>query len=113
MKKLLLAAAAAGALFGCTGASLEGEWVQPVPALPGQVQGMRLEAGGNASSVNMQTLLYTHWSRHGGNLVLEGKSVGNGQTLVFSESYRIEKLTREKLVLVASAGEKLEFTRRK
>ncbi len=113
MKKLFLPAAAAVVLFGCTGASLEGEWLQPVPALPGQVQGMRLEAGGNAYSINMQTLLYTRWNRHEDNLILEGKSLGNGQTLVFSESYRIEKLTRQKLVLAGSAGEKLEFTRRK
>ena len=82
-------------LAGCHEPAVEGKWLQPVPGMAG----VWLEDGGKASSINMSTLVYESWSRRGSELVLQGKSIGNGQTIDFSEAYRIKKLTDRELVL--------------
>ena len=46
MKKLVTTLSAAVLLAACGGPSLEGNWVQPVPGLEGQTQGMSLQAAG-------------------------------------------------------------------
>lgn len=101
MKKLLLVCVAVG-LAACAAAvgetTLVGSWVEPIAGLPG-VQGIKLEAGGKASSINMATLQYETWTQDGENLVLTGKSIGNGQTIDFTDTLKIEKLTPEDLVL--------------
>lgn len=85
---------------GCSGGeSVVGEWVEPVPGMPGQVQGFTLEADGSASSVNMATLLYESWEKDGEMLVLTGKSLGNGQTIAFSDTLLIESLDKDQIVL--------------
>lgn len=83
--------------------TLEGEWTQPVNGMPGKVQGMLLAADGKASSIDMATLLYESWSREADRLILSGKSLGNGQTISFSDTLRIDRLTADSLIL--SAGE--------
>ena len=82
-------------LAGCHEPAVEGKWLQPVPGMAGAVQGVWLEDGGKASSINMSTLVYESWSRRGSELVLQG----NGQTIDFSEAYQIKKLTDRELVL--------------
>ena len=59
-KKMLAATLLMGLLAACGGnsASIVGSWVEPVPGLEGQVQGIKMEEGGVASSVNMATLVY-------------------------------------------------------
>ena len=49
-----------GLLAACGGnsASIVRSWGEPVPGLEGQVQGIKMEEGGVASSVNMSTLVY-------------------------------------------------------
>ena len=64
-------------LAGCHEPAVEGKWLQPVPGMAGAVQGVWLEDGGKASSINMSTLVYESWSRRGSELVLQGKSIGN------------------------------------
>ena len=86
-------------LAGCHEPAVEGKWLQPVPGMAGAVHGVWLEDGGKASSINMSTLVYESWSSRGSELVLQGKSIGNGQTIDFSEAYRIKKLTDRELVL--------------
>lgn len=78
--------------------SLTGRWVQPIPGQQG-VQGMLLEKDGKASSVNMSTLVFRSWKQEDNALILGGESVGNGQTLVFSDTLRVERLTADSLVL--------------
>ena len=95
-------------LAGCHEPAVEGKWLQPVPGMAGAVQGVWLEDGGKASSINMSTLVYE--SRRGSELVLQGKSIGNGQTIDFSEAYRIKKLTDRELVLQAGKAV-LQFSR--
>lgn len=92
--------AAAAFLTACVGGpSLEGKWVEPIPGMENQVQGVSLEKDGKASSINSATLQYKSWVRQGDTLVLSGQSLGNGQTIDFVDSYQIEKLSDKELVL--------------
>jgi len=79
--------------------SLVGAWVQPNPIDAEQVQGFYLYVEGEAGSINMSTLVYEHWSVADGVLMLSGKSVGNGQTIDFSETWNIEHLDACELVI--------------
>ncbi len=78
---------------------ITGVWVQPVPGMDG-VQGMELKGDGSASSVNMSTLLYHSWRLYGNQLILAGKSVGNGQTIDFVDTLSVERFSADTLVLV-------------
>ena len=86
-------------LTACNGASIEGAWVQPVPGMEQMSQGIRIKAGGKASSINMATLQYETWEKKGNQLVLTGNSIGNRQTLPFSDTWTIEKLTSDSLII--------------
>lgn len=77
----------------------EGIWVEPVPSFENQVQGFSLEVNGKASSINMSTLKYEGWKTEGNNLILSGKSIGNKQTLPFSDTLYIKEYSDSKLVL--------------
>lgn len=78
-------------LSACTTPSdpVAGTWVEPIPGMPGKVQGFRLEADGGASSVNMATLTTERWKREGDRLILEGKSIGNGQTIEYRDEWTV------------------------
>lgn len=78
---------------------LIGAWVQPNPIDAERVQGFNLYVEGDASSINMSTLLYEEWSIDGRELTLSGRSIGNGQTLDFSETWSIERLDARELVI--------------
>ena len=86
-------------LTACNEASIEGAWVQPVPGMEQMSQGIKIEAGGKASSINMATLQYETWEKKGDQLVLTGNSIGNRQTLLFSDTWTIEKLTSDSLII--------------
>lgn len=90
---------AAVLLMACSGAGIEGSWVEPVPGMEHMLQGIKIESGGKASSINMATLQYETWENKGDKLILTGKSIGNHQTLSFTDTLIIEKLTRDSLVL--------------
>lgn len=79
--------------------SLVGKWVQPVPGMSRMEQGFVLAEDGKASSVNMATLSYQRWEKQNDRLILSGESMGNHQTIAFSDTFAIEKLTRDSLVL--------------
>lgn len=91
--------------------AIEGTWMQPIPGLPGR-QGVCLEKGGEATSVNMYTLIYKTWKRQGDRLILTGESVGNGQSLSFIDTLDIRKLTADSLVLAKGEWE-IAYTREK
>ncbi|HJD19635.1 MAG TPA: lipocalin family protein [Candidatus Avelusimicrobium excrementipullorum] len=113
MKKLVTTLSAAVLLAACGGPSLEGNWVQPVPGLEGQTQGMSLQTGGAASSLNMATLLYESWSVSGNTLTLTGTSVGNGQTIEFTQTYTFSMPDENTLILTGENGGTQSFTRQK
>ena len=82
-----------------TPASLSGSWTQPVPGQPGHVQGMQLLPDGRAVSINMHTLLYQGWQLDGSRLILTGKSMGNGNSSLFTATSTIDSLSRNTLIL--------------
>ncbi len=90
---------AVAAFAACSGNDLVGEWVEPIPGMENQIQGISLEKDGIASSINMSTLQYEKWERKGDMLILSGKSIGNHMTLSFADTLMIEKLTADELIL--------------
>ena len=90
-----------GILTACGGHSMSvvGAWVEPGPGMEGKVQGIKIEEGGNASSINMATLVYESWKQNGDQLILTGKSIGNGQTIEFTDTLEIKKLSADSLIL--------------
>lgn len=82
---------------------LIGSWVQPIPGMPDQIQGIDIHENGEASSINMATLVFESWSSPESDpdhqLILCGQSIGNGITTSFCDTVKIEKLTQDSLVL--------------
>lgn len=105
MRKALLFLAAAIVLVSChtntkyTERELVGLWVEPIPGMK-TMQGIALKEGGEACSINMATLLYKHWECNGRELLLTGKSVGNKQTIAFTDTLKIEKVSSDSLILI-------------
>lgn len=105
MRKVLLFIAAAVVFVSChtntrySEQELVGLWVEPIPGM-NNVQGVALEEGGEVHSINMATLLYEHWECNGSELLLTGKSVGNHQTIAFTDTLKIEKVSADSLILM-------------
>lgn len=78
---------------------LEGKWVEPIPGLADQVQGIHLMPEGKASSINMATLQYETWEKQGDKLIVSGKSIGNAQTIPFTDTLTIVTCRRDRLEL--------------
>ena len=111
---MLAATLLTGLLAACGGntTSIVGAWVEPMPGMEGQVQGIKMEEGGIASSVNMATLVYESWKQEGNQLVLTGKSIGNGQTIEFTDTMAIKKLTPDSLIL-DNRGMEIRYAKQK
>ncbi|MBQ8307562.1 MAG: hypothetical protein IJX56_02015 [Alistipes sp.] len=78
---------------------LLGRWIEVGPdAAYGM--GIELAPKGNAYSIGMQTLIFRAWQlTPQGEILLSGHSLGNGQSLSFSEEWRIQHLSSESLIL--------------
>lgn len=87
------------AFSACGGADIEGKWVEPIPGMEDQLQGIYLQKDGNASSINMSTLQYENWEKKDDRLILSGKSIGNHEVISLTDTLDIEKLTKDELVL--------------
>lgn len=113
-KKMLVMAVLAAGLQACGGSSLSvvGSWVEPIPGMEGQVQGIDMKEGGKASSVNMATLVYETWAQNGDQLILGGKSIGNGQTIEFTDTMTIIKITADSLIL-DNQGMEIHYVKQK
>ncbi len=92
---------------------IAGTWVEPNPIEEGQFQGMKLEPDGSASSVNMFTLVYRYWVLEGDKLILSGQSIGNKQTIDFTDTLKVLKLDDESLVLANGNNEVKGYVRQK
>lgn len=103
----ILAAAALFLLSACSSPKdqLIGSWTQPIPGQETNVQGFKLEENGKASSINMSTLQYKSWSSTGKQLLLSGKSIGNGLTIEFTDTLLIQKITADSLILRRGQGQ--------
>ena len=60
----------------------------PDPISPESVMGIEIMVEGEAKSINMATLVYTSWELQGetNKILLKGQSLGNGQTIDFTET---------------------------
>ena len=108
MKKQIFSMAVMAVVFAACGGTkapvtVVGSWIMPIDGQPGEVQGIKLEENGEASSINMHTLVYKEWEQQGDQLYLTVKSIGNG----------IDKLTPDSLVLSSNYGYTLEYVRQK
>lgn len=99
-KKVLTIVLLTGVFMACESnkATITGTWVEPIPGMEGE-QGITIDEGGIASSVNMATLVYESWKQEGDKLFLKGKSIGNGGTFEFTDTMRIQQLTADSLIL--------------
>ena len=78
-----------------TCARLLGRWIE---AEDGMGMGIEFEAGGTARSIGMQTLIFTGWEQlPDGGLKLNGYSIGNGNTITFSEEWEIQELEPDQI----------------
>ena len=115
MKKNLFAAGSLLLLVSCAGSAsyenLPGHWIESMPANPQIVQGIRLDADGGAASIGMHTLRYVGWERHGDRLVLRGRSIGNGQTLDFSDTLEIIRLDADTMSLGKEGRYRVDYAR--
>ena len=90
-----------------------GSWIMPVDGQPGKMQGIRLDEDGEASSINMATLVYKYWKQQWYELYLTVKSIGNGVEIEGIDTLKIEKLTTDSLVLNSNYGYTLRYAKEK
>ena len=92
MKNFTLIACLTLGLISCSNTGYEkkipGSWCEPIPGRAQDVQGIKFQKDGKASSINMATLQYKSWKINGKTLILEGESTGNRQTLHFTARQR-------------------------
>ena len=118
MKTLLLAATVLIiAMTACnekkSKVTIIGSWIMPIDRQPGKMQGIRLDEDGEASSINMATLVYKYWEQQGDELYLTVKSIGNGVEIEGIDTLKIEKLTTDSLVLNSNYGYTLRYAKEK
>lgn len=79
---------------------LLGRWIETGEGSDEYGMGFELASGGVAYSIGMQTLVFTAWepTRSGG-LKLSGNSIGNGNTISFSEEWEILDLGPSRLTI--------------
>lgn len=105
MNKSMMLVVAVGVLASCHTATQKdmkdfaGNWIEVMPANTQYVQGVTLNTDGTASSIGMATLKYDSWSLSDDRLILNGKSIGNGQTLDFSDTLDVVNLTTDSMTL--------------
>lgn len=95
-----------------TYAEAVGRWTTPDPLDPAKVMGIEIEVEGLAQSIDMATLVYRSWQLQGeaGKILLQGESIGNGQTIPFTQTGVIAKDAAGKLTL-AIEGAEMVFSR--
>lgn len=76
-----------------TYAEAVGRWTMPDPIDPDAVMGVEIMVEGAAQSINMATLVYSSWELQGeaDKILLKGQSIGNGQTIDFTQTGVIAK----------------------
>lgn len=88
-----------------------GRWVQPIPGQESKVEGIELKQDGTAESINMATLVVEKWSQDSTTLTLSGKSIGNGVTSDFTETYTVAQGDKNSLTLIQNGSIIWSFTK--
>jgi hypothetical protein len=91
--------------------SVLGAWVQTIEGMEPAEQGFSLLDSAMATSVNMETLKYTHWKQQGDTLMLSGLSIGNGVSFAFTDTCRFQLTHTDTLVLTYSYGKQVFWRR--
>lgn len=70
-----------------------GKWTMADPIAPESVMGIEIDVEGAAQSINMATLVYKSWElqEEAGKILLKGQSIGNDQTIDFTQTGVIAK----------------------
>ena len=63
------------------------------------MEGFQLNEDGTVASINMATLQYEAWECKDDTLLLSGKSIGNGQTIDFTDTLTISALSADSMTL--------------
>ncbi|MEG1611131.1 MAG: lipocalin family protein [Alistipes sp.] len=92
---------------------IQGEWVEPNPIDAAQVQGFNIKQDGSVEMINMATLSYTHWDFDLKDLILQGQSMGNGQTIDFADTMNVVKLDADTLILSKNGEVVFKLARKK
>ncbi|WP_300726752.1 lipocalin family protein [uncultured Bacteroides sp.] len=79
--------------------AIEGTWVEVAPDSVIAVQGVVLEQGGKAASVNPAALQYESWQKEGNLLILTGGAMANGQAISVVDTFTILKVTDTEMIL--------------
>lgn len=99
----------------CNEKQLLGEWHEIMPVNKHIIQGVILEKDGKASSVGMATLKYNGWqllnSGKECRIVLSGESIGNGQTIQFTDTLNVISLNRDTLTLGKGDMYRIQYTK--
>lgn len=80
--------AAAGDSTQVDDSAMLGSWTMPDPIDTTKTMGVKLEAGGKASSINMATLPYSTWKiLNDTTIEITGVSKGNGQDINIKDTF--------------------------
>ena len=109
MKNFTLIACLTLGLISCSNTGYEKKI--PGSGRAQDVQGIKFQKDGKASSINMATLQYKSWKINGKTLILEGESTGNRQTLHFSDTLNIIQLDKDQLILKKGVGYQIHYKR--
>lgn len=86
-----------------------GHWIEVMPVNRHIIQGITLKENGSAQSIGMKTLQYENWKLENNKLTLSGKSIGNGQTIDFSDTYDVIEINPETLKLSKNGQYQIEY----
>lgn len=86
-----------------------GHWLEVMPVNRHIIQGITIKDKGTAKSIGMKTLQYESWKLENNKLTLSGKSIGNGQTISFSDTYDIIEISPKTLKLGKYGKYQIEY----
>ena len=92
---------------------LIGKWIEVMPVNKNITQGISLKENGQASSIGMATLKYETWQIKDGKITLTGKSIGNHQTIDFTDTLDIIEISPDRLILQKYGTYQIHYTRQK
>lgn len=106
MKKTLLIITVMLFAYACKQAApkVEGSWVAPIEGMEPFQWGFTLNPDGSALSINSATLQYKTWEIKDDKLVLQGESIGNGQTIVVSDTFSVKQEKNKIQAVISAAG---------
>lgn len=92
---------------------LVGKWIEIMPVNKHIRQGIILNEDGTAASIGMATLQYETWDflSSENQVVFSGKSIGNGQTIAFSDTLSFCTLVSDTLTLGKGDMYRIQYVR--